>query len=249
VLYDDQLTGEFHNVPRSFFDREPDPSLGTVATEEALEELPHDVGGRYERYATDNDEVVNPRSLPGQRGGRFLATGNEHWPDGQIAEDTQNRIDQVDHRIGKIDDVSADLADRPSPDSVAGDEDADLALLTWGSQKGVVEEAVASLTESGVSVKSLAVSQMAPLRREEIAGFLEGVSDVIVVEMNATAQFKGLIQKEFGDYGDLLGSLLKYNGEPFEPAEIEEAVEIVRNGEGGATSSETTLELPRGVTA
>ena len=245
VLYDDQLTGEFRNLPRSFFDREPDSSLGSVATEAELEDLPHDVGGRYERYRTDTDDVVNPRSIPGQRNGRFLATGNEHWPDGQIAEDTQNRIKQVDHRVGKVEAVREDLHDE-SLDTTAGDEDADLALLTWGSQKGVVEETVRRLTDQGVSVKSLAVSQMAPLPREEISDFLEGVSTALVVEMNATAQFKDVIQQEFGDYGDLLGSLLKYNGEPFEPAEIEEAVALVRDGESPPTDSETTLRLPGG---
>ena len=245
VLYDDQLTGEFRNLPRRFFDREPDTSLGSVATEAELEDLPHDVGGRYERYRTDTDDVVNPRSIPGQRNGRFLATGNEHWPDGQIAEDTQNRIKQVDHRVGKVEAVREDLREE-SLDTVAGDEDADLALLTWGSQKGVVEETVRRLTDQDVSVKSLAVSQMAPLPTEEISDFLEGVSTALVVEMNATAQFKGVIQQAFGDYGDLLGSLLKYNGEPFEPAEIEEAVHLAQDGEGPPTDAETTLRLPGG---
>ena len=246
VLYDDQLTGEFRNIPRSFFDREPNPDLGSVATEAELEALPHDVGGRYERFRTDSDEPVNPRSLPGQRNGRFLATGNEHWPDGQIAEDTKNRIEQVDRRVNKVDVVKADLAERESTDTVTGDEDADLALLTWGSQKGVVEETVRRLTDRGVSIKSLSVSQMAPLRTDEIADFLEGVSDVLVVEMNATAQFRNVLQREFGEYGDLLGSFLKYNGDPFEPAEIVEAVDIVRNGERRDTSSETTLRPPVG---
>ncbi|MEF8771578.1 2-oxoacid:acceptor oxidoreductase subunit alpha [Halodesulfurarchaeum sp.] len=241
VLYDDQLTGEFRNIPRSFFDREPNPDLGSVATEGELEDLPHDVGGRYERFRTDSDDAVNPRSLPGQRGGRFLATGNEHWPDGQIAEDTQNRIKQMNRRVSKINVVKDDLAERESTDTVIGDEDADLALLTWGSQKGVVEESVRRLTEQGVSIKSLSVSQMAPLRTDEIASFLEGVSNALVVEMNATSQFKNVLMREFGEYGALLESLLKYNGNPFEPAEIIEAVEIVQNGEDRDTLSETTL--------
>jgi pyruvate ferredoxin oxidoreductase alpha subunit len=203
------------------------------------------VGGRYARYRTDTGEVVNRRSIRGQRNGRFLATGNEHWPDGQIAEDTQNRIKQVDHRVGKVEAVREDLREE-SLDSVAGDEDADLALLTWGSQQGVVEETVRRLTDQGVSVKSLAVSQMAPLPREKISEFLADVSTALVVEMNATAQFKGVVQQAFGDYGDLLGSLLKYSGEPFEPAEIEEAVELVQEGEGPPTTAETTLRLPGG---
>ncbi len=246
VLYDDQLTGEFRNLPRSFFDREPNPDLGSVATEAELEDLPHDAGGRYERFRTDADDPVNPRSLPGQRGGRFLATGNEHWPDGQISEDTQNRIKQTDRRVNKVEVVKADLAERESPDTVTGDEDADIALLTWGSQKGVVEESVRRLTDQGISVKSMAVSQMAPLRTDEIAAFLEDVSDVLVVEMNATAQFKNVIQREFGDYGALLGSLLKYNGDPFEPAEVIEGVEIVREDKAWETASETTIRPPGG---
>ena len=148
--------------------------------------------------------------------------------------------------MNKVDVVKADLAERDSPDTVVGDEDADLGLLTWGSQKGVVEESVRRLTEKGVSVKSLSVSQMAPLRTDEIASFLEGVSDVLIVEMNATGQFRNVVQREFGDYGDLLGSLLKYNGDPFEPGEVMEAVDIVRNDEAWETSAETTLRPPVG---
>ncbi len=32
--------------------------------------------------------------------------------------------------------------------------------------------------------------------------FLESVDEAMVVEMNATGQFRGLIQKELGQYGD-----------------------------------------------
>jgi pyruvate ferredoxin oxidoreductase alpha subunit len=43
--------------------------------------------------------------------------------------------------------------------------------------------------------------------------------------MNASAQFRGLTQKELGRFGPKLTSLLKYDGEPFEPGEIVEAFE------------------------
>jgi len=49
----------------------------------------------------------------------------------------------------------------------------------------------------------------------------------MVVEMNATAQFRGLIQKELGRFGEKMTSLLKYNGNPFEPAEIVEATKSI----------------------
>jgi pyruvate ferredoxin oxidoreductase alpha subunit len=60
--------------------------------------------------------------------------------------------------------------------------------------------------------------------------------------MNASAQFRGLTQKELGRFGEKLSSLLKYNGNPFEPAEIVEGFEIQLNGGGEAPSAQTRIE-------
>jgi len=49
--------------------------------------------------------------------------------------------------------------------------------------------------------------------------------------MNATGQFRGLTQKEIGRFGPKLSSLLKYNGNPFELAEIVEGFETSIDGE------------------
>jgi pyruvate ferredoxin oxidoreductase alpha subunit len=49
--------------------------------------------------------------------------------------------------------------------------------------------------------------------------------------MNATAQFRGLTQKELGEYGPKMASLLKYNGNPFEPAEVVEGFHKTLSGE------------------
>ena len=38
--------------------------------------------------------------------------------------------------------------------------------------------------------------------------------------MNATGQFQGLVKRQLGSHGDILYGLLKYDGNPFEPAEI-----------------------------
>ncbi len=246
VLYDDKLTGEYRNIPKSFFDRDPNPDPGSVLTEAELEDMPHDAGGRYERFQTDTDEPVSPRSLPGQRGGRFLATGNEHWPDGQISEDPSNRVAQMNRRMSKIEAVADELGDEDSFDTAMGDEDADFGILTWGTTQGTVKEALAELQDQGHSVKALGVSELVPLRTDELANFIESVDEVLVVEMNASAQFRGLVQKEFGAYGEKLSSLLKYNGNPFEPAEIVEAVEIELDGGGAEPTAQTTLRPAAG---
>ncbi len=246
VLYDDKMTGEYTNVPESFFDREPNPDPGSVVSEEELEDLPHDTGGRYERFTYDTGEHVSPRSLPGQRGGRFLATGNEHWPDGQISEDPTNRVKQMNRRLGKLEEIRAELAGEESFNTHYGDSDADFGVMTWGSQMGTVEEAVDRLLDQGVSVKALGVSELMPMRTDELAAFIESVEEVLVVEMNATAQFKGLLQKELGEYGEKLSSALKYNGNPFEPAEIVEAIEIEMDGSGADPTAQVTLRPAAG---
>jgi pyruvate ferredoxin oxidoreductase alpha subunit len=79
-----------------------------------------------------------------------------------------------------------------------------------------------------------------------VTDFLESVEECLVVEMNASAQFRGLTQKELGQFGEKLSSLLKYNGNPFEPAEIVEGFEIQLNGGGEAPSAQTRIEPAAG---
>jgi len=229
VLYDQKLSGELRNVDAAFFDREPTPDLGATLTEAELAEAAHHESGKFQRFRHDPENGVSPRSIPGQRGGRFLASGNEHTPEGHISEDPHNRVAQVNRRARKLDAIRGELAEADHQ-TYHGDENADYGILTFGSQQGTVEEAVDELNAAGHSVQSLGVSDVMPLAADEIQAFIESVDEVLVVEMNASAQFKGLVQKELGAYGSTLSSLLKYNGNPFEPAEIVEGFEATIDG-------------------
>jgi pyruvate ferredoxin oxidoreductase alpha subunit len=246
VIYDSKLAGEYRSVPKSAFDEEPNPDLGTTLTEAELEDAAHDHTGRFERFQHDVEDNVSPRSLPGQKNGRFLATGNEHWPNGQIAEDPTNRVNQMDRRLGKLTSAREDLdAMDESFNSHWGDEDADFGVITWGSSQDTVEEAIGDLVADGKSVKGLGVSEIMPFPEDEIVEFVESVDEVMIVEMNASAQFRGLLQKELGAYGEKISSLLKYNGEPFRAGEVEEAVDIELNG-GGEPTAQVTLQPAAG---
>ncbi|MFW6003146.1 MAG: 2-oxoacid:acceptor oxidoreductase subunit alpha [Halanaeroarchaeum sp.] len=244
VIYDQKLQGEYRNVPKSFFDQEPNPDLGATLTEAELEDAPHDHTGRFQRYQTDVD--VSPRSLPGQKNGRYLATGNEHWPNGQIAEDPTNRVGQVHRRLGKLDAIREDLnAMEESYQSYWGADDAEIGVIAWGSHQDTAEEAVEELAADGKPVKGLGVSEIMPFPKTEVTEFIESVDEVLIVEMNASAQFRGLVQKELGAYGQKISSLLKYNGEPFRSSEIVEAVDLELNG-GGEPTAQVTLQPAAG---
>ncbi|MFD1686917.1 2-oxoacid:acceptor oxidoreductase subunit alpha [Halobellus litoreus] len=220
VLYDQKNGGEMRNIPASVFDEEPNPDLGSVIAEADLADAPHDPSGKYNRFQYDVDDGVSPRSIPGQKGGRYLATGNEHMPAGHISEDPDNRVNQVDRRMQKMDAIRADLDGDEGTNTHYGPEEAEYGIMTFGSQQGTAEEAVDRLNESGHSVKMLGVSELAPYPVEEVTEFIQSVDEVLVIEMNASAQFRGLTQKELGRFGEKLSSLLKYNGNPFEPEEI-----------------------------
>jgi len=243
VLYDQKNGGELQNVPASVFDEEPNPDLGSVITEAELEDAPHDPSGKYNRFQHEGEKGVSPRSLPGQEGGRYLATGNEHMPAGHISEDPDNRVNQVNRRMEKMEAIRADLDGDADTNTHYGPEEAEYGIMTFGSQQGTVEEAVDRLNDDGHSVKMLSVSEMAPYPVEEVTEFVESVDEVLVVEMNASAQFRGLTQKELGRYGEKLSSLLKYNGNPFEPAEIVDGF-VTSIVEDGALPGHETKFVP-----
>jgi pyruvate ferredoxin oxidoreductase alpha subunit len=243
IIIDQKLSGENSNIPVSFFDREPDPSLGATLSEEELAEAAHDASGKFKRFGYDPEDGVSPRSLPGQKGGRFLATGNEHNEVGHISEDPTNRVLQMDKRVEKLDRIAADLDDGETHQTVHGDESADYGILSFGSTGGAVADAVDRLADDGHSVKAMNVSRLMPFAEAEVDAFLRSVDAAIVVEMNATAQFRGLIQRELGRHGSKLHSLLKYNGNPFEPGEVVRGFEAEIDG-GTATPAATTRVEP-----
>ena len=242
VLYDQKLGGEMVSLPASHFEEAPNPSLGSTLTEAELEDAPHDESGKFSRFQHDVEDGVSPRSIPGQKGGRYLATGNEHQPEGHISESPENRVNQVNRRLDKMDAIHEELQSE-SHQTYHGPEEATYGLMTFGSQQGTVEEAVDMLNDQGHSVKALGVSDMAPYPVEEVTEFIESVDEVLVVEMNSTAQFRGVTQKELGQYGEKLSSLLKYNGNPFEPLDIVDGFET-KIIEGGELSSTETKFVP-----
>jgi pyruvate ferredoxin oxidoreductase alpha subunit len=76
--------------------------------------------------------------------------------------------------------------------------------------------------------------------------FLESVDEAMIVEMNASAQFRGLTQKELGRFGEKLTSFLKYDGNPFEPEEVVEAFEAQINGADESPVNRTEIRSAAG---
>ncbi|MEF8756981.1 MAG: 2-oxoacid:acceptor oxidoreductase subunit alpha [Halobacteriales archaeon] len=245
VILDQKLTGEMRTVDASFFDREPAPDLGSTLSQEEVREAAHDASGKFHRFLFESEDGVSPRSIPGQEDGRFLATGNEHNQAGHITEDPAERVHQMERRMQKLDSIRSEL-NEDSHQTYYGPEEAEYGILVWGSQEGTVAEAVERLNDRGHSVKALGVSEMSPFPVTEVTEFLESVDEALVVEMNASAQFRGVVQKELGRFGDKLYSLLKYNGNPFEPREIVDGFETRLDDSTDTPTIHTRIEPAAG---
>ncbi|WP_394295349.1 hypothetical protein [Halococcus saccharolyticus] len=164
-----------------------------------------------------------------------------------MSEDPDNRVAQTDRRLRKLDAIRDDLDSTDLDRQTAyGPDDAEYGILVWGSQQPTVEEAVDRLNEDGHSVKALGVSDLMPYPEADVTAFLESVEECLVVEMNASAQFRGLTQKELGRFGEKLTSLLKYNGNPFEPGEIVEGFDVQVNGGSEPPTAQVRLEPAAG---
>ncbi|WP_336325888.1 2-oxoacid:acceptor oxidoreductase subunit alpha [Halovenus sp. HT40] len=238
VVYDQKIQGELRTVPVDFFDREPTAGMEGVLTEDELAEAAHDASGKFQRYRHDVEDGSNPRSIPGQKGGRHLVTGNESQEVGHISESPDNRKAQMDRRMRKLTSIREDLDEMDSSHQTHyGPSEATHGILVWGSQQDTAFEAVDRLNARGESVKALGVSDLMPYPESEVTAFLESVEECLVVEMNASAQFRGLTQKELGRFGRKLTSLLKYDGEPFEPGEIVDGFESSFSGSAELTGN------------
>lgn len=240
ILTDQKISGEFRNVNESFFDRETNlGDGGSVLTEEEIRDADHHETGKFNRYQYKDDmdgNTVSPRSLPGQKDGRFLATGNEHNRQGHISEDPDNRERQMERRTEKLDDISEDLRDSDyTLQTYIGHDDANVGVITFGSQQGTVLESVKSMNDSGHDVKGMGVSQLKPFPVDEVQEFVDTLDHCLIAEMNATQQFRSEIVKNVETrrrpQDVTLHSLTRYDGNPIRPKQIEERLTKVINNE------------------
>jgi len=186
----------------------------------------HDGEEEYLRFAF-TESGVTPRSFPGEEGGVYWSTSDEHDPRGHITEDAENHIRMMEKRMGKL-----DLANREIPADrkvmLHGPKDADVTLVGWGSVLGSALDAMTTLADEGVTANFVQVRLMRPFPVDEVTELLSNAKRLILVENNYTAQLGSLVREMTGI--DIPQKVLKYDGRPFSE---EELVEALRQALGG----------------
>jgi 2-oxoglutarate ferredoxin oxidoreductase subunit alpha len=124
----------------------------------------------------------------------------------------------MEKRMRKMQGVEAMV---PKP-VLEGPKDADVTLIGWGSTHGVIHEACEQLAEQGITANHLPIRWLVPLHGDAILDLLKDAKRTIIVENNYSGQFARYLRSETSFVPD--GNIRKYDGEPFMPHHIVEAV-------------------------
>ncbi len=198
---------------------------------ELITEAPSTAGtnghGVYKRYKI-TESGISPRAVPGVPGYTHTAASDEHDEDGVLISDeftnpTKRRA-MMEKRMRKVAGIEAAVP----PPVLWGPRDAEVTLIGWGSTKGVIEEACEMLTEQGISANQLQVRWLVPLHGDAILDILKGAGHTIIVENNYSGQFARYLRSETSFVPN--GYIRKYDGEPFMPHHIVEAVKEQLDG-------------------
>jgi 2-oxoglutarate ferredoxin oxidoreductase subunit alpha len=175
----------------------------------------------YKRYLI-TESGISPRAIPGVPGYTHTVSSDEHDENGVLISDeytnAAKRRAMMEKRMRKMTGLEQSV---PAPELI-GPADADVTLIGWGSTYGVIEEACELLRDQGISANQLQIRWLVPLRGDAIVDILKRSRHTIIVENNYSGQFARYLRSETSFVPD--GNIRKYDGEPFMPHHIVEAV-------------------------
>ena len=179
---------------------------------------PHE---EYKRYLI-TESGVSPRAIPGIPGFTHVVSSDEHDENGVLISDeytnATKRRAMMEKRMRKVGGIEKSVP----PPQLTGPANADVTLIGWGSTWGVIEEAIELLRDQGISANQLQIRWLVPLHGDAIVNILKNSRHTIIVENNFSGQFARYLRSETSFVPN--GHIRKYDGEPFMPHHIVEAV-------------------------
>jgi 2-oxoglutarate ferredoxin oxidoreductase subunit alpha len=190
---------------------------GQILTEKELENQ------EYRRFRF-TETGLSPRVVLGTKNGVHWYTGDEHNEIGHISEEPFNRRLMVEKRMKKLELVEKEV---PIEEKLNffGDHDSENMVVSWGSPKGAIIEALNMLKEEGFSLGFMQIRMIHPVPATYIMNALEGKKRIIDIEDNYSGQLGGIIKEKTGIAPNF--HILKYTGRPMTTTEVYNALKAI----------------------
>jgi 2-oxoglutarate ferredoxin oxidoreductase subunit alpha len=159
----------------------------------------------YNRYQC-NETGISPRLYPGQSHHLVCCDSDEHDESGHITEDLELRNRMVEKRLRKGEHLKKEIR-QPEPYRASR---AECILISWGSSRNAVFEAVDRMRKEGKKAGALHFTELWPLPELPFPPKMH----YYTVESNATGQFGRLLRSEYDL--NIEGTIGRYDGLPLE---------------------------------
>ena len=195
-----------------------DPSKVTIERGKLLDKINTN---DYKRF-TLSEDGISPRSKLGLENGVFWNTGDERDEYGHITEDPVVRLQMMDKRLSRFSNI---LKNIPKGEQVISHGTADYTIVSWGSTKGPILDALEMLKEENINVGFIQIKLLHPFPTELVKSFLQDVKTIIDIEANATGQLGMLLKQNLAREIDHY--ILKYTGRAMTCTEIYDSIKKI----------------------
>ncbi|BDQ31489.1 MAG: 2-oxoacid:acceptor oxidoreductase subunit alpha [Nitrosopumilus sp.] len=197
-----------------------DPSKVTINRGKLLEK----VEDGYRRFEFTEDGI-SPRSRLGIDNGIFWNTGDESDEWGHITEDPILRVKMMDKRMFKLDLI---LKDIPQSQQAVSFGVEDYTIISWGSAKGPILDAIDMLKKEGISIGYVQLKLLHPFPADYVTSLLKDAKTIIDIEANHSGQLGKLFKQNVSR--DIDYFILKYTGRAMTCTEVYDSLKkIVEN--------------------
>src|SRR5918992_1793534 len=183
------------------------------------------VADNYPRFKLSNNPI-SPMVVLGTENAIFWNSGDEHTEEGHITEDPEMRVQMMDKRMTKMDIAISEI---PNEDKAMTYGSGDLVIISWGSTKGVILDAMDKLADEGMKIKYIQIRLMHPFPSELVKSMLKDAKTIINIEMNYTGQLGSLLRQHTGLEANY--HIVKYNGRQMSLEEVYNSVKRIIHGD------------------
>ncbi len=218
IIISDKYLSESNGTTEQFDQNKIAIDRGQLITEEQYTQQED-----YMRHKlTENG--ISVRAIPGMKGAIVRTNADEHNELGYTTEDPVLTKKMNDKRFKKLDGLTKELESYETV-KLYGPKNADVTIVSWGSTKGPILEAMKILKKEGKTVNFVQVVYLCPFPVNKIKELIGAAKITVAVESNKTSQLSGLIQEHLLRTVD--HKILKYDGRPFDPEALAQQIKEV----------------------